>query len=121
MGLLCCQLTGSTEALLPNFHIDFEIITSDDKIFPFVRMPSEFKLTARSTILQPMIKMFNIELKLDIVSINTCGKIWKAPTYMGMKVGMSSMSGKITWSDDEGDQEVELNGVGNIWSMRALL
>jgi len=37
-----------------------------------------------------------------------------------MKIGMSKISGKITWSDDEGDQEVELNGIGNIWSMRAL-
>jgi hypothetical protein len=38
-----------------------------------------------------------------------------------MKVGLSTVNGKITWSDDEGDQEVELNGYGNLWSMRALI
>ena len=110
---------GDTFTILDN--IDFEIVNSDDKIFPFVRMPSEFKLNARPTILQPLIRIFDIELELDILAENTCEKIWKAPTYMGMKVGMISINGKISWSDEEGDHEVDLKGIGNIWSMRALL
>ncbi len=110
---------GETLTILDN--IDFEITKSDEKIFPFVKMPSEFSLTAKPSILQPLLKTYNVELELNIISENTCEKVWKIPTYVGMKVGTSSISGKITWSDDEGDQEVELNGIGNIWSMRALI
>ncbi len=110
---------GETLTILDD--IDFEITKSDEKIFPFVKMPSEFSLTAKPSILQPLLKTYNVELELNIISENTCEKVWKIPTYVGMKVGMSSISGKITWSDDEGDQEVELSGIGNIWSMRALI
>jgi len=109
---------GETLTVLDD--IEFEITKSDEKIFPFVKMPSEFSLTAKPSIIQPLLKTYNIELKLNIISENTCEKVWKIPTYVGMKIGMSKISGKITWSDDEGDQEVELNGIGNIWSMRAL-
>jgi len=109
---------GETLTVLDD--IEFEITKSDEKIFPFVKMPSEFSLTAKPSIIQPLLKTYNIELKLSIISENTCEKVWKIPTYVGMKIGMSKISGKITWSDDEGDQEVELNGIGNIWSMRAL-
>jgi len=110
---------GETLTILDD--IDFEITKSDEKIFPFVKMPSEFSMTAKPSILQPLLKTYNVELELNIISENTCEKVWKIPTYVGMKVGMSTINGKITWSDDEGDQEVELNGIGNIWSMRALI
>jgi len=110
---------GLTLTILDN--ICFEITKSDEKIFPFVKMPSEFSLTAKPSILQPLLKTYNVELELNIISENTCEKVWKIPTYVGMKVGMSDINGKITWSDDDGDQEVELNGIGNIWSMRALI
>ncbi len=110
---------GETLTILDD--INFEITKSDEKIFPFVKMPSEFSLTAKPSILQPLLKTYSVELELNIISENTCEKVWKIPTYVGMKVGMSAINGKITWSDDEGDQEVELNGIGNIWSMRALI
>jgi len=110
---------GETLTILDN--ICFEITKSDEKIFPFVKMPSEYSLTAKPSIFQPLLKTYNVELELNIIAENTCEKVWKIPTYVGMKVGMSTINGKITWSDNEGDQEVELNGIGNIWSMRALI
>jgi len=103
-------------------EIEFQITKSDERIFPFVTMPAEFSLNAKPNILQPFLTPYKIELELGIVAENTCEKVWKVPTYMGMKVGMSSVDGTISWTDTkEGNQEVELIGIGTIWSMRALL
>jgi hypothetical protein len=102
--------------------IEFQITKSDERIFPFVKMPAEFNLNAKPSILQPFLTPFKIELELSIIAENTCEKVWKVPTYMGMKVGMSSIEGKISWTERKGgNQEVELIGTGTIWSMRALI
>ena len=64
--------------------------------------------------------MYNIQLALDIDAENMYEKVWKFPTYGGRNVGRRKGNGKISWSDD-GNQEVELNGIASTWSMRALL
>ncbi len=110
---------GRTMTMLNN--IDLKITKSDEKIFPFVKMPSEFNLEAKPSILQPLILPYNMQLNLNINAENTYEQVWKFPTYVGMKVGMSSISGKIKWSDDDGEYEIELNGLASSWSMRALL
>ena len=110
--------SGRTITVLDN--IDLKITKEDEKIFLFVKMPSEFSITAKPNLLQPLLKIYNIQLDLEIQAENTYEKVWKVPTYVGMKVGRSTISGKITWSDDV-DHEIELNGIGVIWNMRALL
>lgn len=110
---------GETITILDD--IEFQITKSDENIFPFVKMPSEFNLKAEPSIIQPLLKTFDIEIDLNIIGESTCEKVWKVPTYMGMKVGECKVNGAIIWTDDEGEQEVELNGIGNIWSMRALI
>lgn len=109
---------GETLTILDN--INLKIIKSK-RIFPFVKMPSEFSLEGKPSLLQPILKTYKIKLEINIENDNTYERIWKFPTYLGMKVGMSSISGKITWSDGDGDYEVDLNGVATSWSMRALL
>jgi len=96
-------------------------ITKSYKIFPFAQMPSEISITAKPSRLQLLLRSYKIQLDIDIVAENYYEKVWKFPTYVGMKVGRSTMSGKITWSDNDGNYEIELNGIGTIWSMRALL
>jgi hypothetical protein len=110
---------GRTITVLDN--IDFKITKSDTRIFPFVKMPSEFSLSAKPGLLQLLLKTYDIQLDIDIIAENTYEKVWKFPTYVGMKVGMSTINGKITWSDEDGDHEMDLNGLGILWSMRALL
>jgi hypothetical protein len=34
---------------------------------------------------------------------------------------MTTIRGTISWIDDEGNHNLDLNGVGVIWNMRALL
>lgn len=110
---------GRTITTLDN--IDFKITKSDKRIFPFVKLPSEFSLSAKPGSLQLLLKTYNIRLNIDIIAENTYEKVWKFPTYVGMKVGMITINGKITWSDGDGNHEIDLNGLGTLWSMRALL
>ena len=100
--------------------INFQITESDNRIFLLVKMPIKFIVSAKASALQPLLSMYNIQLELDITADNTYEKVWKFPTYVGMNVGRSIVNGKITWSDD-GNQEIELNGIASTWSMRALL
>ncbi|OYT27733.1 hypothetical protein B6U98_06060 [Thermoplasmatales archaeon ex4572_165] len=94
----------------------------DDKIFLHVKMPKSISISAKPGVIQPLIKSYNIELDLNIQPENTYDKLWRLPTYTGMKIGRSSITGKLTWNDVEGiSQEVELEGIGSTWSMRALV
>jgi hypothetical protein len=101
--------------------INIKITESDEKVFlKIVTMPSEYSVSSEPRATQLLLKSAKIWLDLDIKTDNTFCKIWKFPTYVGMKVGMSSVNGKITWSDDDGNYEVELDGLATSWSMRAL-
>jgi len=101
--------------------IEPEITESDDQIFPFVKMPIALSINAKPDVFQPLLASYDVNLELEIIEYDTLDKIWKFPTYVGMKLGMSTVSGKLSWIDDDGNQEVELNGIGTIWSMRALI
>jgi len=101
--------------------MELKIVKSDENIFPFVKMPSDFKVTSHPGVLQPLLMTYNMQLDLDIEAENTYEHLWRFPTCVGMKVGRFTISGKIAWADDDGNHELELNGIGNMWSMRALL
>ena len=92
-----------------------------DEIFPFVRIPLEININAKAGLSQPLLSTYNIEFDIYIKSENTFEKIWKFPTYVGMSVGRSLIIGTIEWTDNDGNHELELNGIGSHWSMRALL
>ncbi len=109
---------GRTMTILDN--VDVKIVDSDTRVFPFVTVPSKIHVTARPGLGQPLLKPYDVHLDLDIVADNTYEKVWKFPTYVGMKVGRSTVTGTLSWSDEEGDYEVELNGIGTSWSMSAL-
>jgi len=110
--------TDQGETLTPLENIDI-IIKESDKLFLLLEMPTELGIIAKpKTLNQPLLKSLDIYLNIDILTDNTYEKTWKFPTYIGMKVGLNAVSGKIKWSDDDGDHEIELNGLGTIWHMR---
>jgi len=107
---------GTKMTKLENVDITFEKF---DKLFLLLKIPTDLSINARPKVLsQPLLKTYNIRLDLDLKAKNTYEKMWKFPTYVGMKVGLNSITGKITWSDD-GEQEVELKGTGFVWFMRS--
>ena len=96
-------------------------ITKSYKIFPFAKLPSEINVKAKPSISQILLQPYKIQLDIDIKVDKGYDKVWKFPTYVGMEIGRTIVTGKIKWSDDDGSYEIELNGVGVLWSMRALL
>ena len=116
---------GDTVVELKN--VDLKITKEDDKIFPFVKLPTDFTIDARPSInplyaiSQSFLYGTNIKLDLTVEVETSYDQVWKFPTFVGMKLGNSAINGTLSWSDEDGDQTVALNGVGVSWSMRALL
>ena len=84
-------------------------------------MPHEININGQPGIAQPLLNTFDISLNLGLSFDNAYEKIWKFPTYVGMKIGRNIVSGTITWNDDDGEHTVNLNGFGTMWSTRAFL
>ena len=118
-SLLITTDQGDTITAIDN--IDPTITATDERIFPFVKMPSTISISAEPGIQQPFLDTFDMKLSIDITAEDTYEKIWKFPTYVGMKVGRNTVVGTLTWSDNDGYHELKLKGTGTIWSMRALL
>jgi len=106
---------GETITMLEDSTIQ---IKESDRLFLLLKMASKLKITATPSVTQVLLKTFNIRLNLDITAEHAYDKIWKFPTYVGMKIGLASISGKVRWDDDDGDHEIELSGTGTIWNMR---
>lgn len=118
-SLIITTNKGETVTALAN--INPEIIESDEEIFTFVSMPLEIHISARPGVVQPLLSTYDMSLNIDISLENTYEKIWKFPTYVGMNVGRNSVTGTLTWNDDDGEQTIDLSGIGTMWSMRAFL
>ena len=93
-------------------------VKKSDKLFLLLKMPTDMTVSAKTSITQPLLRTYSIHLDIDITAANTYDRTWKIPTYVGMKIGLNTVSGKISWSDDDGIHEVELSGLGTIWNMR---
>ena len=101
--------------------VDPEITESDDEIFTFVKMPLEIQINGKPSAIQPLLGTYDIILDINLQVDNTYENVWKFPTYVGMNVGRSIVSGSVIWTDEDGDQEVEFSGIASTWSMRAFL
>jgi len=113
--------TDQGQTLTSLQDVNPEITESDDEIFTFVKMPLEIRVNGRPGVLQPLLDSYQISLDLDIRMSNTFEQVWKFPTYVGMNIGRSTVTGSISWTDEEGDQEVTFSGIASTWSMRAFL
>ncbi len=106
---------GKTITILEDVNI--KIIQSDDVLL-LLNLPIETKIEATTSLTQIIINSYNINLNLNIKSDNIFDNTWKKISPVSMRIGRTSASGIITWSDDYGDHEVVLNGIGNVWNMR---
>ncbi len=107
--------------------VNLKITQRDEKVFPLVRLPSGFSLQADPSInplyvvSQSLLYGTKTSLKGDLSITHATNHIWKFPTYIGMKIGYCVYDGSLSWTDDEGDHEVPIHGIGVSWNMRALL
>jgi len=107
--------------------VDLKITSQDQRIFPFVKMPTSFDLTSSPslnplyTLSQSLLLGTHLTLNADINVGPSINKVWKFPSYIGMKISACQIDGTISWTDNDGDHELEVHGLGVSWSMRALL
>jgi len=113
--------TNEGETLTTFQNVNPEITMVDEEIFTFVSMPLKIQISGQPGISQPILGSYDISISVDLTVDNTYEKIWKFPTYVGMNIGRTVVSGSITWTDDDGEHVTDLQGIGSIWSMRAFL
>jgi len=107
--------------------VNLKITQKDENVFPLVKLPTAFSVTADPSInplyiiSQSLLYETKIALNGDLEITHATSKIWKFPTYLGMKIGYCTIHGTISWSDNDGDYEVPVHGIGVSWNMRALL
>ncbi|RLF26798.1 MAG: hypothetical protein DRN05_06545 [Thermoplasmata archaeon] len=93
-------------------------ILDSDKILPFLNLPKEIKVKGKTSSIQLLLKTYNINLDIDIKADNVYQRVWKRLSNVGMSIGRVTLTGKISWSDNDGKHMVDLNGLGTIWNMR---
>jgi predicted secreted hydrolase len=119
--------TDRGETITELKDVNLKITQKDEKVFPLVKLPTAFSVNADPSlnplyvISQSLLYGTKTTLNGDLEITHATSKIWKFPTYMGMKIGYCTIDGTISWSDDEGDHEVPVHGIGVSWNMRALL
>ena len=118
-SLILTTNDGETLTTFQNIHPEMTMV--DEEIFTFVSMPLKIQISGQPGVSQPILGTYDISLSVDLTVENTYEKIWKFPTYVGMNVGRTIVSGSLTWTDDDGEHIVDLQGIGSIWSMRAFL
>jgi hypothetical protein len=106
---------GKTLTILEDINV--KILQSDD-ILLILKIPIETQIKATTSLTQIILNSYNINLELKIKSENVFDNTWKKISPVSMRIGGISASGIITWSDDYGDHNVMLNGIGTIWNMR---
>jgi predicted secreted hydrolase len=115
------------ETLTELKDVNLKITQKDEKVFPLVKLPSAFSLKADPSvnplfmISQSLLYGTKTSLVGDLSITHATNKIWKFPSYVGMKIGYCTFDGIISWTDDDGDHEVSVQGIGVSWNMRALL
>jgi len=107
--------------------VNLRITQKDENVFPLVRLPAAFSIKADPSvnplyvISQSLLYGTRTTLSGDLSITHATNKIWKFPTYLGMKIGYCTIDATISWTDDDGDHEVSAQGIGVSWNMRALL
>jgi predicted secreted hydrolase len=106
---------GKKLTLLEDTKID---IKNSDKLFLLLNMPNRMTITSQNSPTQLGLKGTNTKLTLNINSGAALDKQWKRFAHVGMKIGRADINGRISWTDNDGNHEIQLNGIGTIWNMR---
>lgn len=106
---------GETFTKLEDIEVN---ILDSDKILLFLNLPKETKVKGKTSSTQLLLRTYNINLELDIKADNVYQRVWKRLSNVGMSIGRATITGKISWSDNDGKHIVDLNGLGTIWYMR---
>lgn len=119
--------TDKAETVTELKDVNLRITQRDEQVFPLIKLPSMFSIKADPSInplyviSQSLLYGTKTTISGDLSISHSTTKIWKFPTYLGMKIGYCFIDGSISWTDNDGDHEVPIYGIGVSWNMRALL
>ncbi len=87
---------------------------------PLIKTPTEIKIKAEPNVFtQALLNTYKIQLDIDIKAESLFEQKYTGLlNAVSMNIGSCSVEGQITWSDEDGDHDVDLNGVGSFWTMR---
>jgi len=106
---------GDTLTILDDVEIT---IDDSDRVTLLLKRPTEISIKAKPGALQPLLATYDVFLDLNIKFEKSIEKEFVSIDPVGMNIGRSTVGGKITWSDDDGDHDITLNGIGSMWTMR---
>jgi hypothetical protein len=119
--------TDRGETITELKDVNLRITKTDEQVFPLVKLPSAFNIKANPSInplyliSQSLLYGTRTTLSGDLSITHATTRIWKFPTYLGMKIGYCTIDGSISWTDNDGSHDVRVSGIGVSWNMRALL
>jgi sporulation protein YlmC with PRC-barrel domain len=97
---------------------DIEItIEESEKVSLLLKRPTKIGINAKPGFSQFLLNQVNMVLDLDIEFNNNLEKKYGRLDPVVMNIGRSTVTGTLSWSD-KGYHEVDLNGIGSMWTMR---
>lgn len=106
---------GKTITALNDAEIGIE---NSERLSLLLKRPTDFKIQAKPGLSQILLKTYYITLELEVSVGENYQEIYRSLQTLGMNIGQSTVTGRIYWYDEDGDHTIELNGIGNIWTMR---
>lgn len=106
---------GNTLTLLEDVEITF---SDSERVGLLLKRPTEIDILAKPGFTQPLLQTYDVFLDITINFDRSIGKTYIGLDTVAMNVGRSTVSGSISWNDEEGDHDININGIGSMWTMR---
>jgi hypothetical protein len=92
-------------------------LQTEKKLF-LVREPTMFRVSSQK-ICDAFLNNINLKLDITIEKTTTSEKLWRFPSSLGMWAGEYNVGGSLSWSENEEDFNVDLNGHATSWVVSA--
>ena len=93
-------------------------ILDSERVSILLKRPTQINIKAKPGLSQPLLATYDIELDITIDFRKSIEEKYGFIDIVGMSVGRSTVSGSIFWNDEEGDHNIELDGICTMWTMR---
>lgn len=106
---------GKTITSLEDIEITIE---NSERINLLLKRPTEISIKAKPGVTQPLLATYDIMLELNIKFEQSLEEKFGLIDTVTMSVGRSIINGRVKWTDEDGDHDISLNGIGSMWTMR---
>lgn len=98
---------------------NIELQTESKSIFGKVKIPVSINIQGEPDITQPLLTPYGIKLDLQVETDNIYEKVFNSVlNKVGVNIGRAKVNGNIIWSEDNTEYDINLKGIGCLWTMR---